>query len=64
MLPQKEEARELGRMEFQRFLNTIMLLPCQGVKTARQLVLRLLGYSRWAHVLIDGTEFFRRRRLA
>jgi len=64
MLPQKEEARELGRMEFRRFLNTIMLLPCQVVKTARQLVLRLLGYSRWAHVLIDGMEFFRRRRFA
>jgi len=64
LLPQEKDARELARMEFRRFLNTLMLLPCQVVKTARRLVLRLLSFSRWAHVLLDGTEFFRRRKFA
>lgn len=64
MLPQQKEARELGRMEFRRFLNTIMLLPCQVVKTGRKVVLRVLTFSRWVHILLDGMEFFRRRRFA
>ena len=63
-LPSKKEARELGRMEFRRFLNSLVLLPCQVVKSSRQLVLRILCFSRWAHVLVDGMDFFRQRRFA
>jgi hypothetical protein len=63
-LPNKQEARELGRMEFRRFLNSLVLVPCQVVKTARRVLLRILCFSRWAHVLLDGMHFFRRRRLA
>ena len=63
-LPSKKEARELGRMEFRRFLNSLVLLPCQVVKSSRQLVLRILCFSRWAHVLVDGMAFFRKHRFA
>ena len=60
LLPNKKEGSELRRMEFRRFLHTLVLLPCQVVKGARKLVLRILSYSSWAHVLIDGMEFFRK----
>jgi len=53
---------EICRMEFRRFLRSIITLPCQLVHTARRTVLRILAYSPWAHVLIDGTEYFRAQR--
>ncbi len=53
---------EICRMEFRRFLRSIIVLPCQLVHTARRTVLRILAYSPWAHVLIDGTEYFRAQR--
>ena len=62
--PAKEQRRDLRRMEFRRFLHTLMLLPCQVVKTARRVVLRILTYSPWARVLLEGIPFFRRQRFA
>lgn len=59
----KAEGREILRMQFRRFLHSLMLLPCQVVKTARQTVVRLLTWTPWANVLIDATEHFRRQRL-
>lgn len=58
----KKEGREILRMEFRRFLHSLMLLPCQVVKTARQTVVRLLAYTPWANVLIDATAHFRQQR--
>lgn len=61
----KREAKEILRMEFRRFLYSVIALPCQVVRKARRVVLRLLAYSPWAQVLIDGTAYFkllRRRR--
>jgi len=31
------------------------------VKSARRLVLRILTWTRWAGVLLDGVDFFRKR---
>lgn len=61
-LPQKNLGRELRRMEFRRFLNSLMLVPCQVVKSARRVVLRILAWTPWASVLLDGMEHFRRCR--
>jgi hypothetical protein len=54
----------LRRMEYRRFLHSVMLLPCQVVQTARRLVLRILSYSMWAEVLLDGVPRFRQWRAA
>jgi len=59
LLPRTKETHELRRMEFRRFLNSVMLVPCQVVKSARRLVLRILTWTRWAGVLLDGLDFFR-----
>ncbi len=34
-------------MEFRRFLHSIVLLPCQIVRTARRVIYRILGYNSW-----------------
>lgn len=47
LMPNRERGLELVQMEFRRFLNAIMLLPCQIVRTARRVIYRLLGYNGW-----------------
>src|SRR6266436_2024820 len=52
LVPNRQRGIELVRMEFRRFLNTIILLPCQIVRTARRVIYRILGYNSWL------TDFF------
>jgi hypothetical protein len=47
LVPDREHGMELVRMEFRRFLQAIILIPCQVVRTARKVVYRLLGYNSW-----------------
>lgn len=63
LLP-KRLARDLRRMEYRRFLHSVMLVPCQVLRTARQMVLRILTYTPWAELLLVGTQYFHRWRTA
>jgi hypothetical protein len=63
LLP-KRLVRDLRRMEYRRFLHSVMLVPCQVLRTARQMVLRLLTYTPWAELLLSGTQYFHRWRTA
>ena len=45
LMPQKILGRQIVRMEFKRFLNTFMKIPCLIVKTGRQIIYRLVGYN-------------------
>ena len=56
LLPEEMGARALLRMEFRRFLNEIVRLPAQILKTGRQLVFRLLEVNRWTVMLLEGTQ--------
>jgi hypothetical protein len=47
---QRQEKRRVLRMEFKTFLNAMMRLPCQIVKTGGRLVYRLLGWNPWLGV--------------
>jgi len=47
LMPKRDRGVELVKMEFRRFLNAIMLIPCQIVRTARQVIYRVLGYNGW-----------------
>ena len=47
------------RMEFKRFCNALVNLPCQVVRTGRRLVYRLLSYSPWTAVLLRASEALR-----
>ena len=50
--PKLARGLELVKREFRRFLNAIMLIPCQIVRTARRVIYRILGYNSWL------TDFF------
>jgi hypothetical protein len=47
LMPERERGLELLKMEFRSFLQTIMLLPAQVVRTSRKLVYRILSYNGW-----------------
>jgi len=54
---QKESLR---KMEFKKFLNVLMRVPCQVVRTGRRIVDRLLSWNPWQEVLLRGAEALRR----
>jgi hypothetical protein len=47
LVPQRERGLELLKMEFRSFLQAVMQLPCQIVRTGRKLVFRILSYNGW-----------------
>ena len=50
-------------MEFKRFLQEVVLLPCQVVRSGRRLVYRLLQWTPWVDVLCRAVEALRQLRL-
>jgi len=64
LLPRKLGARQILRMEFRRFLNEIVLLPTQILRSGRRLIFRLLAINRWVPLLLEGTQRLKRRCLA
>jgi len=55
-LPPQVDHDDIVRMEFRRFVFAVMLLPCQVVRRARRLVLRLLAYTSRARLLFRSME--------
>ena len=47
LIPNRERGLAVVKMEFRRFLNALMLIPCQIVRTARRVIYRVLGYNSW-----------------
>jgi hypothetical protein len=47
LVPNRQRGLELVKMEFRRFLQAVILLPCQIVRTARRVIYRILGYNSW-----------------
>ena len=47
LVPERERGLELLQMEFRRFLQAVIQLPCQIVRTGRKLVYRILSYNGW-----------------
>jgi hypothetical protein len=45
-MPNKVLGKQIVRMEFKRFLNTFMKIPCLIVKTGRRIIYRIVGYNR------------------
>ena len=53
------EREDVRRMEFKRFVNSFILLPCQIVKTGRRIEYRLLGWNRWQSTLFRMADAMR-----
>jgi hypothetical protein len=52
----KAQKEMLLRMEFRKFLNNLLLVPCQIIKTGRRIVYRLLSWNPWLEVLLRGMD--------
>ena len=57
-----EQRVALMRMEFRGFLNWIVRVPCQIVRTGRRIVFRILGYNRWTGTFLDTFRRIRKLR--
>jgi hypothetical protein len=55
----RQEKAALLRMEFKTFLNAIIRVPAQVVRTGRRIVFRLLSWNEWQHVFLRGTDCLR-----
>jgi len=53
---QEAEKKELLRMEFRSFLNAIMRVPAQVVRSGRQIVIRFLAWTPWLSVFLRGAD--------
>lgn len=58
--PDKNARHQLRRMQYRRFLRTVVLVPVRVVKQARGLVLKILGYAANGALLIEGLSRLRR----
>ena len=47
------------KMEFKRFTNSLIQLPCQIIKQGRRIVYRLLSWNPWVGVLLRFSESMR-----
>jgi len=47
MMTDRESGNEVLRMEFRRFVNGLIRIPCQIVRSGRRIIYRILGYNPW-----------------
>jgi hypothetical protein len=57
----RQQKREVVRMEFPRFVASLIRLPCQIIKSGRRLIYRLLSYSPWQEPLLAAAAAWRSR---
>lgn len=55
--PKGKGLPSLITMEFKKFLNEVMLLPCQIVRTGRRLIVRVLQWNPWVELLCSVREW-------
>jgi hypothetical protein len=59
---ERHEAQKQGvlKMEFKRFVNAVVRVPCQLIRQGRKLIYRLLAWNPWQEVLLRMVEALRR----
>jgi len=55
-LPRQVDREDIVGMEFKRFVHAVILVPCQVLRQARRLVLRLLAYTSRTRLLFRSME--------
>jgi hypothetical protein len=56
MIPEKEARSATLRMEFKKFHQRFMMIPCQIVKTGRRIVYRILGWNPYLKTFLQTFE--------
>ena len=59
LLPNSQRGLELIKMEFRRFLHSLILLPAQIVRTARRVIYRMMSFNGWLKDLFAAWEHLR-----
>ena len=59
MIPDRQKGRVVLKMEFRRFLNNFIRLPCQIIRQGRQIIYRLLSYNPWMSDFLKTWEVIR-----
>jgi len=57
----EQQKRDVVRMEFKRFVNAVVRLPCQILRSGRRLIYRMLSYSPWQEPLLAAVAAWRTR---
>lgn len=60
LMPNKKRGAEIQRMEYRRFLNTIILLPAQIIRQGRKTIFRILSYNSWLPDFFAAWQHFRK----
>jgi len=63
LMPNRKTGKQVLRMEFRTFLNALIRIPCQIVKTGRRLVYRFLGYTPWLEDFFETWDVIRGLRV-
>ena len=64
LLPEANRGEEVLKMEFRRFMHSLILIPAQIVRTGRRIIYRLLSYNSWVPDLFRAWESLRRWQAA
>jgi len=59
LMPEEAQSERYLKMEYRTFLNAIILIPAQIIRSGRKIIYRLLGYNRWLEDLFAIWERFR-----
>jgi hypothetical protein len=56
------EKQSVLRMDFKKFRDAFMRIPCQIVRTGRKILYRIVAWNPWVHVFLRGVDALRPRR--
>ena len=59
LMPNRRSGAAVVKMEFRKFLQTYVLVPCQIIRSGRRLVYRLLGYHAQLQDWLDFSKHLR-----
>jgi hypothetical protein len=59
LMPNRTRGTQIIKMEFRRFLNTFILIPCQIIHTGGKIIYRMLGYRETLEDFFDAFENIR-----
>lgn len=59
LMPSKSQGERVVKMEFRTFLNSIVSLPAQIVRSGRKIIYRVLSYNSWLKDFFATWEYLR-----
>ena len=64
LLPRRAGGAQLLTMDLRRFIHALILIPAQLKTGGRRLTFRILSYTRWVRLILEGSQRLRQLQLA